>query len=658
MENLRQALMEADEAYLIGMSNKGTYKRALKDLEGAEVSVNETDECAEVHFGGEVCKIKAPLWESSCSCPSRSVCRHLISAILWLKNNSGESETTEEETPIEISLPDTLKDAMKAITPEAVKKSMGSQLKKMLPIIDKIKLEESSILSGTLPDGTAVRILYPLEGSTCSCHSKELCAHKSAVILAWQIQEKLVSAEDFQEKAQQLSAKDADAIRECAMQNLQLLHEVFQWGLVRMPENIPDHLEAGAVRCHSLKMADAERQLRELGSMLESARGRRAVFRIPAFLRAFCEAFRHLSTLTGETITEESLGQFRSTYEEESNDLHLLPVGERRISGDYEGTIYYFLDIVGKRFLTISDLRPTFYDTVNVRKYTRITAWNTATPIHTLMRSQLTLKNAKINGGKLSTSKETLLVAQKQANLDCPELRSMIFTDFRKLAIWLDNQNPTTETERLCFVSPSACEKTFFDEHSQKLNMILVDKEGNRVNVQVRYRAETKGFIEQLERIGKMMDETPDTNYTWLCSAYFEEGKLMLFPIELYDFIHIPESAPYQMPENFSWKNISHAPTISELLRNAENWLCSVMQTGLQSANPDERTLKQAEQCGMQGLHDLMQKLTDEIISYRHTVNPDPTKAIQNMAYLQQYLTIGRQKIEVRSALVKMNERG
>ena len=97
MENLRQALTEADEAYLIGMSNKGTYKRALKDLENAEVSVNYMDDYAEVHFGGEVCKIKAPLWESSCSCPSRSVCRHLISAILWLKNNSGESEPTEEE---------------------------------------------------------------------------------------------------------------------------------------------------------------------------------------------------------------------------------------------------------------------------------------------------------------------------------------------------------------------------------------------------------------------------------------------------------------------------------------------------------------------------------------------------------------------------------
>ena len=114
----------------------------------------------------------------------------------------------------------------------------------MLPIIDKIKLEESSNLSGTLPDGTAVRILYPLEGSSCSCHSKELGAHKSAVILVRQIQEKLVSAEDFQEKAQQSSAKEADAIRECAIQNLQLLHEVFNGDWCGCLKTSPDHLEA------------------------------------------------------------------------------------------------------------------------------------------------------------------------------------------------------------------------------------------------------------------------------------------------------------------------------------------------------------------------------------------------------------------------------
>ena len=140
------------------------------------------------------------------------------------------------------------------------------------------------------------------------------------------------------------------------------------------------------------------------------------------------------------------------------------------------------------------------------------------------------LENAKINGGKLATSKETLLVAQKQANLDCPELQNMIFTDFRKLAIWLDSQNPTTETQRLCFVSPSACEKTFFDEHSQKLNMTLVDKEDNRVNVQVRYRAETKEFIEQLERIGQNDGRNPEMDYTWLCSAYIRGGEIDVIP--------------------------------------------------------------------------------------------------------------------------------
>ena len=48
-----------------------------------------------------------------------------------------------------------------------------------------------------------------------------------------------------------------------------LLADALRWGLVRMPESMAEHLEAAAVRCHALGMADAEKAMRELGTMLE-----------------------------------------------------------------------------------------------------------------------------------------------------------------------------------------------------------------------------------------------------------------------------------------------------------------------------------------------------------------------------------------------------
>ena len=95
MSALHEALRSADEAYLVGMSNRGIYKRAVKDLEGAQITVTYTDDAAQVSVSGEVCTVRDPLWESTCSCPSRSVCRHLIAAILFLRDH-GEEETAPD----------------------------------------------------------------------------------------------------------------------------------------------------------------------------------------------------------------------------------------------------------------------------------------------------------------------------------------------------------------------------------------------------------------------------------------------------------------------------------------------------------------------------------------------------------------------------------
>ena len=58
MNPLQQALADADENYFIGISNKGIYKRACKDLEEADISVSMQDDQAEIQISGETCLIK------------------------------------------------------------------------------------------------------------------------------------------------------------------------------------------------------------------------------------------------------------------------------------------------------------------------------------------------------------------------------------------------------------------------------------------------------------------------------------------------------------------------------------------------------------------------------------------------------------------------
>ncbi|MBR1553913.1 MAG: hypothetical protein IJ644_00800, partial [Oscillospiraceae bacterium] len=399
MSTFPQALADADENYFIGISNKGIYKRAGKDLEDADISVEYQEDSAQVHISGETCLIKNPLWESSCSCPSRSVCRHLIASMLWLKehfqsDDADEDAETEPDFPEEESvpagLPDMLRQELSQVTVPQMKKAFGSQMKSLLPEVGQAVLEESSILSGTLPDGTAVRLLYPLQNSTCACHKKDLCPHKALVILAWQMKENLISLSDFETQAKTLSDSESITIQESAGRSYALLCDVLRWGLVRMPENMADHLEASAVQSHALRMADAEKMLRDLGSKLSDCRERRAVFHADSFMKKLCESADYLHQLQNQPVSEEMLGQFRRNYESVSQDLAILPIGQRTVNNsEYAGEIYYFLNLdetAESRFLTFSDIRPVFYETSGNSHRRDVTIpWNAGVPMKSLM---------------------------------------------------------------------------------------------------------------------------------------------------------------------------------------------------------------------------------------------------------------------------------
>ncbi|MDE7014836.1 MAG: hypothetical protein K2P19_09220, partial [Kineothrix sp.] len=90
MEDWKEILKEADEDYLIGIANKGIVKRAYKDKKEGGYEVLSSGDEAVVRVGGETVQIKNPLGGSTCTCPSRTVCRHVVLGILALKERMGE----------------------------------------------------------------------------------------------------------------------------------------------------------------------------------------------------------------------------------------------------------------------------------------------------------------------------------------------------------------------------------------------------------------------------------------------------------------------------------------------------------------------------------------------------------------------------------------
>lgn len=665
MEELRAALGEASEAYLIGMSNKGLYKRACRDVQGIAPKVNETPLEAELQWDGEICRLRVPLWESSCTCPSQSVCRHLLTAILWMQQHlpEGTAETENIPEPPDALPEDPLSDlktALRGISLSTLKSALGSQLRQF--DANTIQLEEKEILTGLLPDGTRVSLLYPLEHSVCSCRSKGMCSHKAAVILAWQLREKIVCNEELTPERIPLPQEDAEKIYRCAEQGRKLLGDVLQWGLVRMPESLAEDLEIAAVRCHSVRMANGERALRDIGSRLTDCRAKRAAFQPGVFLQRLCRCSKILRELQRDPIYEEDLGTFRDCYVPYPGELPLLPIGQRHIVlPDYEGEAYYFLNLdenAAQRFLSFSDLRPTFYDGKQNRMH-RSFPWGLSTPLSQMMRSKMVLIHAKVSGGKLSSSSETEVVCQTKAVLDCDAVRRLVFGDFQRLAVHLGEHRPKTELEQLCFVRPERCLESRFDEFAQEYRMTLADRNRNQAAVILRYTAQNKALITQLETIGQKMQAHPERQYLLLAQGMLCGGELILHPIDFYDFIQEGRFSDrdWQLPERYASTPESgkYIADILALFDETEIFLCELLQSGIRSAYDREDALSfQAGRLGLETLAKRLTSLTDSIRRQRHSVAGSPLTVLNEMCPVQEYIQWGRERLAVRSALLKM----
>ena len=592
MSSLIDALRSADESYLVGMSNKGLYKRAVKDLETADGTVTPDGDTLIVGISGETIVLRDPLWESTCSCPSRSICRHIITAILFARAEPAQAACFEAgDAPDEC--------------PQCASTTSSAQ---------SCLSEDSESSSGT-----------------------DIKSEPEPVV---------------QETAPVLS----ETVRATASDGYALLAELLCRGLVRMPENLADHLGSAAVHAHSQDMADAERGFRELSGLLGDLRERRAVFRTGCFLSRLTRLAAHLEGIAAGRVTE--LGAFRRTYEAYPGELHLLPVGEREVvGGEYEGKIYYFLDLDAseQKFWSWSDLRPVFYESVAPKKRTAA-PWNAAVPMQKLMESRLTLVRVKTCGGKLSSSSETEIAVRTKADLNCPELRRHIHTDFRELAVWLAGRDRSEDTERLCLICPKLCRASRFDTHAQELRMTMEDAAGDLADLRVGYRKETKEFIEELERIGRIMLEKPEADYVWLCLADFADGELVLSPLEVYNFITVEPQPVYQLPQQYRARENRKAPQILAFLEEVEDWLCELLQCGLRAA-PDgrgRRLSQKAERCGMDGLASLITALADKAENYRHSLHADPQDALREMTRITGYLHTARERLALISALNKM----
>ena len=525
MSKLRQFLETVDEEYLIGLSNKGIVKRSYKDLENTTVEITEEGEEIRGICGDAQVVLKLPLTNSTCSCPSTSICKHVIMTLLTAQKADGEAqkaggkvqnvmaqETTssqgdapsqeintaageeapKEEAPKESAskVTESREDSPKEEIGEKILRVPSEKLKKALSSKDWIKLltqtdfsedfeiqKEKLITVRNAKTNATVKLMYPLELSTCSiCHDEKLCYHKVGAILAMQLQAGVCRLESLMDAAVEQSEEfDEESVPEVLTDLKAFLSELFLIGGARLSPETSLGAERFALRAHNARLPKLEDQLRALAETIAGYQGRQAKVTVSSVMQRLTECYAYIELLERTMAEGKSVyslaGAFHTAYSDVP-ELMLHGIGMRAFESatGFAGKTIYFFEENTKRFYTYTVARPTIYEKSNVKyrpqSQTEVVPWGLNCTLVQLSSATIKLKNGKANeAGRLSSTSQAKADLITVGGALPDSIGDTIYDDFEELwAAYRKRMNAMGE-------ELSEAEKLFLIRPKSLLNM-------------------------------------------------------------------------------------------------------------------------------------------------------------------------------------------
>lgn len=676
MDNLKAFIQQVDDDYLTGLGNKGILKRAYKDLEQETPSLLLEGEEAKVTLREESCVLRLPLAESSCSCPSRSICRHVITAVLWMKRElaaqteaAGHTGENKKEQGGERPKEPVLLSQLLEMPPQQLKRSLGNKRYALflshMQAGHRPAMEETSVVTVVLPwEKETVKLLEPVSYCACTCHSKELCAHKAQAILAYQLCKNRYSLKELE------GLKEPEFVWDKEQADLAcegICREICRQlciGLSRASKENAESLLRLSVIAHRAALPDLESALREAGACYEQYFSRSAAFRSGALMEKLLAIYRRAALLLRAKEQEEIrelAGVFRDTYAPVGT-LHLMGMGARAFSGKtgYEGEIYYFLETEQKAWYTWTDARPTFYEGKKTPKRGMENAqapWGLNCSRQQLQSLVFDLKNARAaQGRRLSASMESQGEARGVRSPGLEEIREAICWDYEKMI--LDLQEKSHTRERIVLAGAPGWEEACFDKVKQRFRWDIYDERDRRLSIALNYTKEEGLIINLLERLERRLRKKRPKAIVFLGSFYLdEEGRPCLYPIE---FFMIEDSLPGNLwsegEQNACREEESSLPSrevigsMEQYFGEAKGLLEDLFVSGLSSVR--EETLRQCrrlseegEQMGLHRAGSDLQAVYQYFEGRRHRMEFSPEPVPEILAGLEVYISACRRRL-------------
>ncbi|CAM3818625.1 hypothetical protein [Nocardioides zeicaulis] len=508
-------LRRYDDDSWSALANRGLLRRARRDLEQLQPQLSaEDDGGVEVQIDDRTVRIPlAGPGHATCTCPSTSVCQHVLAAGLWL------ADVDDEPDPDAAAA---LHDEVMALDRDALVAAGGRAAYRwahqfVSDLEEPPVVERGSHLgvSFSLPD---VRLRYFGGGVDSWVLDQALPApgkYRVAAVLAWQRAHGLelealpVTASRRGPTATQRS--QADSRERLLAVVAELLADTVRVGVSHLSGAVLDRFTTAAVWAQGAELHRLALLLRRIADQVELLLLRRSSADDLRLLDELALAHALVSALRVEAAPH-LVGRARHTYDP-VRELRLLGLGSTpwRTGSGYHGLTTLFWDPERERFLTWTDARPTSLATFDPRaRFRQPSPWpGLSTPQQAAGR-QVRLADARLSSdARLSGVEATTATVTEPDHDTWRRLVDGATTSWTDLArtrsgVGESLLSAPRPASAWALLRPASSGAVVFDRARQVLEWPVVDEDGAVLALELPWAEHLAHAIDRVERLAAL----------------------------------------------------------------------------------------------------------------------------------------------------------
>lgn len=507
-----------DDDTLTALSNAGLLRRAAKDVEAGKVALVDHDvEGGWITADGQRVRVDAHgPQKARCDCPAPSLCKHILGAALWLRDQAPSPLSAAGEEP-ETAAIDPLAELL-ALDVAVLFKAAGAAAVRRAAAADVSDVEwraHGGALVLTLASlGQSCRWIggAGFAGMVSDVPAAERKAVHLGALMALRRAHGLVDTWPAGTAPAKPAGRADEGLgpreRDFLAQVQGLLHELLRGGLGHVSTLTSARLLVLNMSARGEGLPRLAALLRNLGGTVDllARRDHRAQERDAlagmARVQALCEA---LGAAKGENL-QALRGQVKRDFDEAAA-LTLLPLGAHwwQTRGGARGLTATFWDVDGARVLQATLARPDGSDVGFTRElaWTTQALWPGAGAVHTVAASSWRLEQPRLSeDGRLALGGATRATPQPLWSVSDARMDKVGCADWAELGARLRAAAGLTgEPIDAVLLRPADTRAPVLDEARQQLNWPVADAAGRWLTLVVPVTPETRQRMDNIDAL-------------------------------------------------------------------------------------------------------------------------------------------------------------